>query len=157
MRVKNLSTKEDFDSARISMTANTLLNDLAIILTRKIQSELMSAIMRANGIDERKDAIKFAPNFFHIREAILKTLSTYMDVLHVETTSYPTDERFSDEIIKNIKREELKKEAAILVQTMFERDDLFLKDEMSDDFQRWRLATKDIVVLKTGKLAEDAL
>lgn len=149
--VKHLRTNEDYDNARLEISDRHLLNELAIILTKKIESELMTAICRANGIME-EPKLKFAPNFFHIRKGILSVLTEYLDVLHVETRNFPINEEISDEIIAKIKEEQLKKEACILVQRIFERDDLFLKRAIDSDYERFILATKDIVVLKTGKL-----
>lgn len=131
------------------------LNDLAIILTKKIDAEIVR--LCAEVTRAAPDTLAQAPNFFHIRERILATLESYMDVITVRTESSPgTEERYSPEIIKQIRNAELEKEAGFLVKAILQSPDHFARFEFNDEWDRFRSVTKDIVVLKTALIDRES-
>ena len=58
---------------------SNLINDLAIVLTKKIEGDLVRVFM-----DGKK-----SPSFYNIRETLIDTLSENMDILSFSTSESP--------------------------------------------------------------------
>lgn len=130
-------------------------NDLAIILTRKIEIAVVDICMQVSRVDEKR--LREAPNFYMIRTAILRTLEKYIDVLAIDMGSSPhAESEYTDEIIKQIRDLEIKNIAAGIVEQVVRSKEHFLVIETEDDFSRWRNTRREIMVLKTALVEEDS-
>lgn len=135
------------------------VNDLAIILAKKIDSEIMRSISQLNPFLKEKDIqeIRSAPNFFIVRALIVTTLEEYMDVLRIQTTSSPLAEReYTPEILAKIRDHEIRKVAAQTVEAIASSPDYFKIEEYAEEWDRFKIIDRSIVVLRTGKIFRDA-
>lgn len=122
------------------------LNDLSILLTKKIESELVRQFFQN----------KEQPNFYSIRKTILNVLEENMDVLSIQNVvSHEMLSQMTKEMIENYKNHELKKNAVMLVEKIIDSEDHFEKWVYEDEYSNFKKTTKSIIVLKTGKICKE--
>lgn len=135
---------------------NQRTNDLAIILTRKIEASVVRLCSDITTLDEK--SVGAAPNFFMIRSAILQTLEDYVDVLSVEVRSSPYHEaKLSDEIVKQIRDHELVKAVGHIVEEIMRDEKHFAVFETEDEFSRFRYTRRELMVMKTALIELDSM
>lgn len=124
------------------------LNDLAIVLTKKIEQDLVIAFMSQK---------HHSPSFFNIRETILATLRQNMEVLSVEMKDSPM--MLKDMPVKqreDYTNYQLEKCAHEVVKLIMKGDEFFEKYEFKDEYDHYRNVTRTIAVVKTGKIARES-
>lgn len=125
------------------------LNDLAIILAKKIEAGLVSEF-------DYSSKARSSPSFYNIREQILKTLQEYMEVLVVEEKDSPYMLReMSPKQIEDYRNSQLESQAYRIVKRILDGPDYFSKFESRDEYGTWRNVTSSIVVLKTAKIERE--
>lgn len=94
-------------------------NELAIILTREIEQVIHKLCYDITKVDEK--SIKQSPNFYMIRCAILTILEKYTETLYIESSESPIMiNEMPANMVKEFKRHQLKKEAAMVVEKIVE-------------------------------------
>jgi len=129
------------------------INGLAIFLTRKIDASIYRLCSDVTRADEK--TIAQSPNYFQIREAILKTLEEYMLELRVSTTFSEYDSDYPEEILKQIRKHRLEAEAHKVVSEIMSRKDVLDIHEYEDEYSRYKTVTKTLVVIRTGMIESE--
>jgi len=140
-------------------------NDLAILLTKKIEASLVDLYVESERLATTEDACNFSsrktPSIFNIRRDILEVLNEYLKVFYFRESE-------SDRMIhdmppgqyKEFKRHNLKKRASELVEKCLQEEDIFdvsvFENNDKDGYAYFRDTTYSIMVLESGKLARDS-
>lgn len=136
------------------------INDLAIILTRKIERDLYHACGDLNGCDREEfvDQIKKCPSTWEIRNTIYLTLERYMNVLCLNVSTAPEVERdLRPDDLKRVREDKIQRQAVMAVKHIMDDDEHFLyRDYSADEFYPLRNEYREIVVLKTGLINKDS-
>lgn len=135
------------------------LNNLAIILAKNIEKEILHLCIEQNTLYEKADKIiARTPNFYMLREKIAKCLLENMDTLTITTKESP--ELFSElgkEYYEEFIHHSMKKSAAVLVEKILDSDDHFEKFVFEyGSLGYYKELTRSIIVVKTGKIAKEA-
>lgn len=124
------------------------LNNLAIVLTKKIEADLVEAFHEKG---------KIPPSFYNIRRTLVETLENYMGDLAIsESWDQKMLDSMTPQMAAGYKNHQLEKQACEIVKTIIESHDYFDKFEFKDEYDRYRSITRSIIVLKTGKIRKDA-
>lgn len=136
-------------------------NDLAIVLARKIEPllwQLCRDFLPPGWAESPDKVTKAPPSFFAVREALVRGLEPYISTLGVTVSNSPDMEReLSLENIKKIRHDQAKKMAAQIVQEILDSPDHFETSEYNDQWDRYRSVTKQICVIKSGKLVRESM
>lgn len=123
------------------------LNDLAIVLTKKIERNLVKAFLNQ----------KHPPSFFNIRENILEVLQENITILQVQTTESPEMMReMRPNRVEEYKNDQIKRATYQVIESIFESPDYFNKFIFEDDWDHFRKTTHSIAVVKTAKIVKEA-
>lgn len=128
--------------------SSQLINDLAIVLAKKIEGDLVQAFVSDD----------MSPSFYNIRETLVKTLQENMDVMALESKDSPM--MLKDMTPKQFEEwtnHQLEKSARALSSLILKSDDHFERFEFKDEYDRYRNITSSIIVLKAGKIARESL
>lgn len=141
------------------------VNDLAIILTKKIEGDLVYAFFSdAQCVSVcNSDSMPLPdvnlnhkqPSFYNIRETILKSLNEYLDVLILKQKDSPMMlAQMSDSMRMDYTRDQERKIACDIVERIINSEDHF-DISTYDDKDYYRSKTRFIAVLKSGLIARD--
>lgn len=126
-------------------------NDFAVELARRVEQAVVSTCVGVMSVDA--EAIRAAPNFYMIREAILYTLRDWVEVLSVEEKESPLMiSEMRPEDVRRYREYQLEKQAAMVVKELLRNEDLVERREYGDDYDLWRSNITQIAVLKAGKI-----
>lgn len=129
------------------------INGLAIFLTRRIDSAIYKLCSDVTKADEK--TIAQSPNFYQIRETILKTLEEYMVELQIYSQHSEYDRDYPESILNEIKKHRLESEAHKVVSEIMSRKDILDIDEYEDEYSRFKTINKGIVFVKTGMIEKE--
>ena len=124
------------------------LNDLAIVLTKKIEWKLYQVF---------GDKGKIPPSFYNVRETILEVLKENMEVLAIEETESPRFAReLKPELLERIVNDQLRSNACRVVEMIFKSKDHFDKFVFEDEYSYYKTTRRTIAVIKSAKIAREA-
>jgi hypothetical protein len=130
---------------------NQQLNDLAILITKKIENELVMLCYSVTQADPK--TIRQAPNFYMIRHNILTALSEVMASFSVQINEAPESYRdIPPATVLEIQNYNLKKQAATVVEHILSSDDYVDKYVYEDEWSLYRSTTRTIVLVKAAAI-----
>lgn len=131
------------------------INNLAILLTKKIESEMYYNFRAELNPDGTVGAPRKSLNFYQIRDTILEVLKNYMSELYIETKVSPMMLKQMDKKqIESFMNSALRIEASKVVSKIMEDSDFFTSFVYEDDYDLYR-EIKSIIVLKTNKILKE--
>lgn len=131
----------------------SLVNELAILLTKKIETELIMLIHSEHGVDAER--IKTHPTFYSIRHTILSTLEEYL-------IEFVQSHKISDYELKALNQDpktylEHKQKVAVhqLAETILKNTEVTCVDSYDDEWSRYREYINRLVVVKMNRISNE--
>jgi len=119
------------------------INELAILITKKIESELMRQFFHN----------KETPSFFHIRKTILNTLEGCMGELSVTLRSdLELDDHMDISVRESIVNAKLRAATFKVVEGIIDQPEFFEKIVYKDEYSPLENTRRSIIVVKTANL-----